>query len=71
VVVIGNWVRRDVSGAKWHKVESVVAGAAITACGRRLEQNKAKGPKGALEVSEVEVLTRMIGQPQNCKRCST
>lgn len=64
-VVIGNWVRRHGRG-KWHVVESVVAGDAITKCGRRM----APRPGGVgLDVSEVEPLTRMIDQPQNCKRC--
>lgn len=58
--MIGSWVRRK--GRKWHLVESVVADDAITRCGRRMA--------GLLEVSEAEPLTRMIGQPQNCKRCS-
>ena len=52
--------------AKWHAVESVIAGAAITRCGRRME-HKTNG--GALEVSAVEPLTRMIGQPQLCRKC--
>ncbi len=61
---IGNWVRRN---GKWHLVESVIADAAITRCGRRMEPTASRG---ALEVSEVEPLTRAIGQRQNCKRCS-
>lgn len=61
---IGNWVRRR---GKWHLVESVIDGAAITRCGRRMEP---KASRGALEVSEVEPLTRMIDQPQNCRVCS-
>lgn len=63
---IGCWVRRTYG--KWHLVESLVAGAAFTRCGRRMEPETPSG--GELEVSVVEVLTRMIGQPQNCKRCS-
>ena len=68
MVEIGSWVRRDVDpdeeNTKWHVVESVVAGAAITRCGRRLEPEV---DGHTLEVSEVEPLTRMIGQPQLCK----
>lgn len=32
---IGDWVARR--GTKWHRVESIVADAAITSCGRRME----------------------------------
>ncbi len=59
---IGDWVKRRTG--KWHLVESVIEGAAVTKCGRRM----AAGLKG-LEVSDVIPLTRMIGQPQNCKYC--
>lgn len=62
---IGWWVRR--LGGKWHLVESVIAGAAITRCGRRMEPTNTHGD---LAGSEVEPLTRMIGQPQNCRTCS-
>ena len=73
---IANWVRREgiesrVPGSdrhKWHLVESVVADAAITRCGRRMEPKDARGR--ALEVAELEPLTRLIGQPQNCQACS-
>lgn len=58
---IGDWVRRR---GKWHLVESVVAGAAITRCGKRMETG---GTWQQLEVSDVMPLTRMIGQPQLCK----
>lgn len=61
---IGNWVRRG--AGKWHRVESVVAGDVVTRCGRRMDRTT---QAGSLEVSEVEPLTRLIGQPQNCKRC--
>ena len=62
---IGSWVRRR--GGKWHLCESVIEDAAITHCGRRMERETARG--GVLEVSMVAPLTRMIGQPQNCRRC--
>ena len=65
-MTIGNWVKRG--SGRWHLVESVIADAAITRCGRRMEPTTPRG--GALEVSEVEPLTRAIGQPQNCKRCA-
>ena len=58
-VDIGSWVRRR--GGKWHLVDSTVAGAAVTRCGRRLEQTR------PLEVSAVQPLTRAIGQPQLCR----
>lgn len=63
---IGNWIRRP--RRKWHLVESIVADDAVTRCGRRMDYQSESLTK--LEVSEVEPLTRMIGQPQNCKRCS-
>ena len=59
---IGTWVRR--ASGKWHATESVIAGAAITHCGRRLE------PRDTDEHSDVMPLTRAIGQPQLCKRCA-
>jgi len=64
---IGSWVRRDGAyRSKWHLIESTIAGDAVTHCGRRLRNETA----GSLEVSKVEPLTRAIGQPQLCKRCS-
>ena len=59
---IGNWVRR--TGRKWHLVESIVADDVITRCGRRMSTRIASG---AMEVSDVMPLTRMIDQPQLCK----
>lgn len=67
VVKVGQWVRRHKDGAKWHRVESVIAGEPVTRCGRRLDVLDAQGR--SFDVSETEVLTRVIGQPQNCKRC--
>ena len=61
---IGGWVKR--AGTKWHLIESIVSDDAITRCGRRMRPN----PDNEREFSDVEPLTRMIGQPQNCKRCS-
>jgi hypothetical protein len=61
---IGSWVRRP--GGKFHLVESIVAGDAITHCGRRMDRTNRNGE---LEVSEVMPLTRLIGQPQNCRGC--
>ena len=66
MIEIGSWVKR--SHGKWHLAESVIEGAAITRCGRRMERLTGDG---GLEVSTVEPLTRLIGQPQNCKRCGT
>lgn len=71
---IGNWVRRvyttkSYHTTKWHLVESVVAGAVITRCGRRLEAKTNAKAGNELEVSKVMPLTRLIGQPQNCQPC--
>jgi hypothetical protein len=74
---IGNWISRVrlnadlvlVRRSKWHLVESIVAGDAITKCGRRMEPKTRSGGYG-LDISEVEPLTRMIGQPQLCENCS-
>ena len=63
-MTIGAWVRRP--RGKWHLVESTVAGDAFTKCGRRMDRTTTRGE---LEVSEVMPLTRMIGQPQNCRSC--
>lgn len=62
---IGSWVRR--TGGKWHLVESIVAGDAITHCGRRMDRVTLTG--GELAVSDVMPLTRLIGQPQLCRLC--
>lgn len=70
MIEIGNWVRREKSGAKWHLVESVIDDEAITRCGRRMEQASALNDLEALDVSDVMPLTRMIGQPQLCKFCA-
>lgn len=71
-MIVGNWVRRAPGPGnrtpKWHRVESVVAGDAFTRCGRRMRNEP--NSNGLLEVSEVEPLTRMIGQPQNCAPCA-
>ena len=61
---IGSWVRRK--GGKWHEVESLIDGDAVTQCGRRMDR---VNRSGELQVSEVMPLTRMIGQPQNCRYC--
>lgn len=72
--VIGSWVRRRYGllpdgplHGKWHVTESVIEGAAITRCGRRMEPDASRGP---LEVSAVEPLTRLIDQPQLCRLCA-
>jgi hypothetical protein len=67
-VNIGDWVRRR--GGKWHLVESIVTDDAFTRCGRRMKVRLNDIEADNLQVSAVEPLTRMIGQPQNCKRCS-
>jgi len=74
---IGDWIRRVrvntdavfVARSKWHVVESIVAGDAITKCGRRMQPKTLSGGYG-LDISEVEPLTRMIGQPQLCENCA-
>lgn len=62
---IGNWIKRG-RQQKWHLVESIVAGDAFTKCGRRMDRIT---DEGRLRVSQQIMLTRMIGQPQNCKFC--
>ena len=59
---IGNWIRRTGRKSKWHLLESVVAGDAVTRCGRRMLDP-------GLEVSALIPLTRLIGQPQLCRQC--
>ena len=58
---IGNWVKRP--RGKWHLIETIIAGDAVTKCGRRMDRTNADGK---LEVSDVMPLTRMIDQPQLC-----
>lgn len=65
---IGDWVRRK--DGKWHAVESIVSDDPITHCGRRLKERRWKGVLVPFEVSDVMPLTRMIDQPQLCKRCA-
>ena len=74
MVEIGMWVRRvgakrrrDGSWTvKWHKVVRMTSkGSLITACGLLVFRYYLDH----WETSEVEPLTRMIGQPQLCKRC--
>lgn len=68
-MIIGSWIKRKIAYAKWHLVESIVDGDAITKCGRRMDKIT-PGGRG-LEVRDVMPLTRMIGQPQNCSNCDT
>lgn len=63
-MTIGDWVRRK--GLKWHLVESIIDGDAITKCGRRLEHSNSD----RYETSGDMPLTRMVGQPQDCKLCA-
>ena len=60
---VGDYVRREVGPGhrttKWHLVESVIADAAITKCGRRMEP---ENTNGGLDVSK-EV------PADSCKRC--
>lgn len=67
---IGDWVRRRRVGAKWHVVESVIAGDAVTRCGRRMRDHSADHPIAPLERTPVMPLTRMIDQPQLCEVCA-
>jgi hypothetical protein len=72
---IGHWVRRVYEGkryrtTKWHLIESVIDDEPITRCGRRMDRHTLAGSANRLETVETEPLTRMIGQPQNCSRCS-
>lgn len=74
-VKVGQWVRREyvLSGyvaTKWHLVESTIAGAAVTRCGRRLEPHTPAKSGNRLEASAVMPLTRLIGQPQLCRPCA-
>jgi hypothetical protein len=47
---IGSWSRRHRSAAKWHYVDSTVAGDIITRCGRRMDPRSSDGVE--LEYSE-------------------
>lgn len=58
-VSVGSWVKNE-PGQKWHIVESLVAGDAVTRCGRRLADPFA-------ETADVEPLT--TDQFQLCRRC--
>jgi hypothetical protein len=61
---IGDAVRRvgpeGTDPTLWHKIESLVAGAAITRCGRRMEP---KNENGELEASAV------LPRASTCSRC--
>lgn len=58
---IGDWVVRARGGFTWHAVESVVAGAAVTRCGRRMEPTTPSG--GDL------VISLALGPWPRCMRC--
>lgn len=67
-VEIGGAVRR--AGrveAKWHLVESVVAGAAITRCGRRMEP----WSWTSLQSAEGEAASLFLEGPSACQRCAS
>ena len=66
---IGYWVRRKGAGAKWHLIESDIAGDAVTHCGRRMKSLNDEHPIAPLQFSTVMPLTRMIGQAQLCRQC--
>ena len=66
---IGDWVRRRRAGAKWHLIESVIAGDAVTRCGRRMKPRTDDDPIAPLQFDTNMPLTRMIGQPQLCRDC--
>lgn len=62
---IGDWVRRPYrygKNPKWHHVESIVADAAITHCGERMEPWKQGLP---LEISDGTV----AANGPVCKKC--
>ena len=61
---IGDVVRRVKAGAKWHLVESVVAEAAVTKCGRRMERVTVVD-QTPLEVDE----PAPAASPDDCVRC--
>lgn len=64
-LAIGSWVRRA-RLHKWHLVESVIAGDAVTRCGRRMDRGTGSG--GGLEVFEA-MATRTNEVGAMCKRC--
>lgn len=71
-MTIGDWVRRDdpsrtVDEHRWHLVESIVADAAITKCGRRME------PVTENKMRPLEVWTRDVAPAVyegRCRRCA-
>lgn len=65
-LAIGSHVTRH--GQKYHRVESIIAGDAVTRCGRRMDRYK-PWVRGELYVLHTIPLTRAIGQPQLCRLC--
>lgn len=55
---IGRLVKRDAARDRWHRIESVIAGAAVTNCGRRLEPRDERGRE----------LVTSSGEP-TCEEC--
>lgn len=66
---VGDWIRRVSSPSKWHYVvrRSRDGELLITECGTAMRPVTLADRFG-LEVSKVMPLTRLIGQPQLCKR---
>jgi len=62
---IGQFIRRY-DRDRWHLVESIVAGDAITRCGRRMEAKTRSVPPVGLEVSDA------VPSPDAvlCKNCA-
>lgn len=59
--VIGGWVRRE-RLLLWHRVESIVAGDAITTCGRRMADQPTTD--GGLATTDDP------GDEYRCSRCA-
>lgn len=50
---IGQWVKRP-ELRKWHRVESVVAGDAVTKCGRRLSDEAGLDKRHEAQVTDTD-----------------
>lgn len=64
---IGDWIRREGGQTKWHHVESVVAGDAVTKCGRRMAASKWTAKTGRLTLDIYPAGTPEAAQL--CKNC--
>ena len=66
---IGLWVRRERRATRWHRVESMIADDAITACGRRLSDEPTVDRGGLRYASDPPDETQAAMGETKCEGC--